>query len=670
MSVNIITEQRREYKRRYYSQHPGLRVEEEKRRTFKRKHEVPFIGCDGEGSGTDEHGRQLYMLFRMGEAELYTGKPLGTYEILDFICRQPSYGIYVGFAFAYDVTMILRDLPEERQRRLLQPKAFEPGKSRYTWWRDFDIDYLPKQFFKVRKVRVQTDEQGVERRYPIPGTGRTIFETFGFFQKSFLKVLEEFDVGTADERAFIAENKGGRGKDDWSVDDSVRHYCARECELLGNLMAKLREYCIAGEIVPRTWNGAGKLANALHSAHKTPRSKYLTTVPQEALDFASLAYYGGRFEITRTGKIAQKIYEYDIRSAYPAAMQYLPCLLHGTWEHKRKVSVQDELAVCKVRFWYDTDKPFPLAGFPVRSKNGHLFWPLVGSGWYWTPEINAARNLGHNVSLGEGWVYQKNCDCKPFGWVEPLYEYRRSIGSSGPGYPIKLGINSLYGKLAQRKGNGVYNNMIWAGLITAYTRAWLMEGIAQAPDAIVMLATDALYSLEPLELPCGPWLGQWEITEHKGLFIVQPGLYWDAERAKRKSRGLPGKFFEAPGLIEHFERTWSDFQAAENSGLEVDLPKVEVPVPGFIGMKLALARGKPLTAGCWVNASRNISFDYSNKRRSHTWEGEHIHTTPKFGYPGLVSLPHKDTPNELWEGQRLELEEQPDFVDLSAPFMQ
>ncbi len=50
------------------------------------------------------------------------------------------------------------------------------------------------------------------------------------------------------------------------------------------------------------------------------------------MDLANMAYYGGRFEITRTGLLDQPVYEYDIGSAYPDGMRYLPCLEHGRWE--------------------------------------------------------------------------------------------------------------------------------------------------------------------------------------------------------------------------------------------------------------------------------------------------------------------------------------------------
>jgi len=99
-------------------------------------------------------------------------------------------------------------------------------------------------------------------------------------------------------------------------------------------------------------------------------------------------------------------------------------------------------------------------------------------------------------------------DCRPFDWVRALYEERRRIGSNTRGYPLKLRLNSLYGKMAQRCGRGPYYDAVSAGLITAITRARLIEALAQDPQSVVMLATDALFSMQPLALDIGPDLGQ------------------------------------------------------------------------------------------------------------------------------------------------------------------
>ncbi|MBK8189077.1 MAG: hypothetical protein IPK79_01325 [Vampirovibrionales bacterium] len=658
---------------------------------YRERREKPFVGCDGEGAGVDDLGRQNYLLFRMGERELFRdGARLETEELLDFICDADANAIHVGFAFGYDVTMILRDLSPQQQKRLFEPKLFGPGHSPYVWFGNFDIDYLPRNYLKVRRVKRMIID-GREIRVPVKGSQRTIYETFGFFQKSFLKVIGEFDVGSIAERELIAANKARRG-DFVEMTEEERRYCALECRMLAELMEKLRDYCEAADIRPQSWSGAGKLASSMHSKHKTLiRSETDAIVPVGVRDLANLAYYGGRFEITQIGHIKQPVYEYDIRSAYPAAMLKLPCLEHGRWIETDGATLtklgDGEIYVAAVQFKSDNlkaDQWCKLGGFPVRSKPGHLYWPLEGGGVYWSPEIESARRMGFKVKCKAGWRFQKVCDCVPFAWVNEAYEYRRSIGSSGPGYPMKLGINSLYGKLAQRKGNGRYHNMIWAGLITAYTRALLNDGVMKAPEQIVMLATDALYSLTPLDLPIGERLGEWEHEELEDLFIVQPGLYWSASKRKKKSRGLSGKFFEdvnADGVsrTEEFENEWlryrdRSFAASGNGALfEPDtFPSHVVPVPGFIGLRLALARNRPELAGTWVNETREISFDYRNKRARHEWVHDKIRTSPKLGGRNVLSLPHREFlaagGAEPWERSRLMLEEQPDYVDLSAPY--
>jgi len=619
----------------------------------------------------------------MGERELYTGARLQTDELLDFICDHPKADILVGFAFGYDVTMILRDLPEAQKSRLFAPHEFGPGHSPFIWHGDFDIDYLPRQYLRVRRVRRIRDRvTGQVKRVGVPGSLRTIYETFGFFQKSFLKVCEEFECGTEAERKLIAESKARRGDDEWEISQAERDYCALECVMLAELMTKLREYCDTAGIMPRSWNGAGKLAKSLLKTHKAPRSAQVNEwVPREVRDLANMAYYGGRFEITRTGMICEPVEENDIGSAYPAAMTKLPCLEHGTWHlaEPGELRKTDELFVGVVTFSKTVEDyghgpgVGQLGALPVRSKEGHLYWPLRGGGVYWSPEIRSAERLGFNVRYKSGWVFKSGCDCHVFGWIEPLFDYRKSIGKSGPGYPIKLGLNSLYGAQAQRIGSGQYANMVYAGIITCGPRSQINDVIRQAPGRVVMIATDGVYTIgKPPKLDVGDRLGQWERKRLEGLMIVQPGLYWSPGNRVKKSRGLSGKFFEEAGRTEGFERAWADYIAAGNSGLDPDFPSVSVPVPGFIGLKLAHSRGKPDLAGTWVNETRSISFDYRNKRSGHVTHAGHIITGVRRGAPGLVSLPHRDFlaggGAEPWEAARLMLEEQPDYVDLGIPF--
>lgn len=646
----------------------------------------PFMGVDGEGGGTDRLGRQNYLLLRAGPQELCTGKRLKTGECLEFICSLPADPLLVGFSFGYDVTMILRDLPEERLDWVFVDKSItaeidnDPNRwfSRYTFWGDYAIDYVPKNYLRIARVEHgMYQAEGPNGRLMnlptervVPGSARTIYETFGFFQQSFLKAIQSFDVGKK-HWAMIDRNKENRGNFK-RMTKEIRKYNRIECELLAELMESFRKVCYDNGLRPKTWNGAGKISSFLHDKHGTTTAQQLgRLVPDGVLAMAAAAYYGGRFETMRAGEVKGPVYEADIGSAYPAGMPLLPCLQHGYWDEFRGTPPSKGLWLAEVKFTHPDAAP--ICGLPIRKSDGRLFWPREGRGVYWSPEIISAQRLGTRVKIGHGWRYMTACQCQVFDWVEPLYQQRRTLGKDLRGYPIKLGINSLYGKLAQRIGNPRWSNMVWAGLITAHTRAWLNDAAAQAPADIIMLATDAVFSTRRLLLPYGDGLGQWEVKEHPRLFIVQPGLYFGASRPK--TRGVPASLFVKH--VERFEadwRTWCEVFAFSQghsdqfAGYPAGPPIVVVPLDLFTGLRLAYARGKVETAGKWIVQDRKFSFDWTRKRAADfAWAGPYcVVTRPAAGGHDLVSVPHQA--NAAWfvlDEERMELDEQPDYIDLS-----
>ena len=620
-----------------------------------------FAGVDGEGAGTDELGRQHYLYLRAADRELHTGRALTTRECLGFIVSLDREPIHAGFSFGYDTTQILRDLPKATLDRLFMSREerMAQGHGSYVYHDRYAIDYLPRNYLRVARLDVETNRI-------IPHSSRTIYETFGFFQCSFAKALQQFKIGTDEERAIIDRNKSRRAAFD-GIGGEERRYCALECDLLARLMERFREVCHAAGIRPRTWNGAGKLAAALHTSHKTIRRGQLMLEPA-CMQTAAAAYYGGHFEITRTGRIEGPIYEYDINSAYPAAMLGLPCLTHGRWE-KIPGRPARGLWVGDVTFRHPADAN--LCGLPIRTKQGRLYWPRHGGGIYWSCEVEAAEELGTRCAIGECWHYHRACDCKLFAWVRDLYEYRKKIGKGAEGYPIKLGINSLYGQLARRAGGGgPWSNPLWAGLITATTRAALLRAAAHNPDAIVMLATDGIYSAAPLPLDVGGSLGQWEAAEHPGMFVVQPGLYWGPP--KPKTRGISPSFFREH--IPAFEQVWRDFMshpAGDYLTRFDDLPAHTVTVNNFTGIKLAWSRGKPETAGRWSQDERTISFDWSVKRELHSAiaDGGCVRHFPHAGSKSLRSVVY--SPAEATHSLARELgdltEGMPGFMSFSPP---
>jgi DNA polymerase type B, organellar and viral len=647
-----------------------------------KRDERPFIGCDGEGVGRDPH---RYALFRMGEFELgpFEGdRSLSSFELLDFITRYPEperNHVLVAFAFDYDCSMILRDLKTERngehmsemERLFALDQATRRGDGSYRkhWWTrvqfreqgaTFGVQYIPRKYLKVCRMS-WSDRERIYKT--VPGTTRTIYDTFGFFQSSFVKALKAFNVG-GDEVDAIERMKAKRENFD-AITGEVRTYCKRECELLSDLMGVFRKLCLDCDIRPNKWNGAGQLAAFLHNKHGTLKTAEVDALISKPLDLmARHAYYGGRFEVSAFGLFEQPIIESDLKSAYPAAMLKLPCLVHGKW---RKVSgvVLDTLLeendnaalfVCPVTFSHPMERHVrpKWCGLPIR-KDGTLSWPVLGKGTYWSVELRSAQKLGATIKCHEGFIFERRCDCQPFAWVEKYFNDRIDIVErlgKAAGIPIKLALNSLYGKLAQHK-EPKFRNPIWCGLITAITRAKLNDAIAAVgPENVLMVATDGIYTTKKIPgIVVGDGLGQWECETFPSLFVVKPGIYWGCndglplKDAKSKSRGVSASHLNPyrsefmAACEQHLRRFTVPRHVDPFNPSHVTTPHVPVPVTTFISLRLGFRRNDIASACRWEHHELNISFDYTDKRDGFglSRDRQSFQTIPKPGTHAFVS---------------------------------
>ena len=667
----------------------------------------PFVGCDGEGA-KDENGRSRYVLFRMGDRELCRdGERLKTPELLQFIIDHPDpHAILVGFFFEYDISNILFDVPSVRDaKRPLDPSPIEkilqvdlkaaagdPNPYQFGGWTRlkfdgfplFGVKYLPRNQIEVCRLEWALKKVKGRERWgwrAVPASIRRIYDTQGFFQSSFLKALELWDIGK-EHHAKIAAMKADRSTFA-GLTQEVRDYCRIECNLLAEMMEAFRAQCIATGMVPKTWNGAGKIASALLKMHGAMTYKRLLEItPPAVLDLAHAAYYGGRFETPWIGRLPET-WEHDIGSAYPAAMPKLPCLEHGRWIEVSAAELAqlplDTLFVARLRFWHPP-KQF-LCGLPHRSKQGRLSWPREGNGVYWSPEIHSAERLGAVVTYKGGWRFESGgCACEVNGFIGRLYELRRQIGKSVRGVPIKLGLNSLYGKKAQRIGKPTYANPIDAGLITAITRAKINDAIVAAgdPRRVTMIATDAVYTRDgPIAgLDLGEGLGQWEVKRFPaGMFVVRPGLYWPlggpealAGNRKLKTRGLSPKFFEP--LIPAFEAAWERW--LDNGANPFHVPVVPVPIETFVGVRLALRLKDPSLACQWVKRDVQCKFNWTDKRKGTQQLGDALILGSLPGSPDAHSHHYNAdavlSSSTVFDEDRMIFEAMPDYLDFTAPY--
>jgi len=578
------------------------------------------------------------------------------WECLAFLADQTKADrIYVAFAFDYDVTMMLRQVGQRIWNKLLNRSGRERivnGKPTGQYWPvevgEFEIDYMPHKEFKVRRKG--------SKYYTV------IHDTFTFFQSSFVVALKKWFPEEEWAKAIdkIAEGKEMR-HDFGAVTEYEREYNKLEIVMLQRLLNRFRDMCYGLDIRPRKWQGPGHLVNAVFAREGVPRKDGLS-IPSEVWSAANLGYVAGRFEAGTYGEVEEKVYQYDINSAYASYYKKLPCLLHGEWQEisRLPISGTQENPTYLVEVSFRHPEGYRWNTLPVRSNKGSILFPREGRGWYWSTEIEVARKWGVEMEMHKGFLFVEKCGCQPFDWVYELYDERDRRGkTSGYGKVLKIVLATIYGKLAQSIGNPVYANPIWAGLITSNCRARLIDATlsVRLGEGVHMLATDGLFTSDPIPgLPIGRSLGEWELTEHQdGMFIVQSGVYFAGEE-KPKTRGVPmSKIIK---YEMHFRYTWHLW--CINGG---DIAVVSIPLRIFIGIRVARAWRKPGLAGQWLEREKRVRFDWTTKRERPRQAGKRVVTMPVSGGAELVSVGPRRGVGGVYDGLDAALEDAPDWAD-------
>lgn len=533
-----------------------------------------FVAWDGEG--VTRRGRHEYVLLANSEGA-YDHSPRGitTADALGLLARgiaAAPHAIHVGFAISYDANMMFRDLPRLNLARLWTLERTE--------WKGFRIDWRPRKY-----LRVFQDVHG-ER------IGGTVWDVWPFFQSSFVGALEKYNVGTPTEWKELRAMKARRSSFTARDVKAILSYNRDELRLLVALMETLHASLRAANLSIKRWDGPGAIAAALLARNDYKTRVYMngTRPPNEPLlDAFQYAYYGGRIEALRYGHMQGPVHHYDVNSAYPAAMRSLPCRGKrcGSWERYDglRMGALDDFSVHHVRWSFAPRVAYP---FPWRSSKGGVFFPPAGEGWVWSPELREAYHImgeGDRIERVESWVWESTCRHKSglCDWMDATYRERLAAKARGDGaeHALKLGINSCYGKLAQRVGAQwderestwrlpPYHDLAGAGWITSTVRAQLYRAAMQRPRDIIMLATDGIYSTRALKLPVSAdadkTLGEWSYAKHTGCTVVQSGVYFldDGDEVSLYSRGFDADSVDRAAILRAWHRGAASVTATQS----------------------------------------------------------------------------------------------------------
>jgi hypothetical protein len=288
-------------------------------------------------------------------------------------------------------------------------------------------------------------------------------------------------------------------------------------------------------------------------------------------EFERLAYYGGRCELFKRGRI--KTWSYDVNSMYISVMQreVMPDPISATWFNGSNLSTNDiygNLGIWHCRVKAPDNLYLPV--LPVRI-DGKLKFPLGEFSGVWCniELIEAILNGYEIVEIYKAVVYTRQKDYfrsfADFIWRK-RNDYKEA-GNKGMEMMIKKLGNSLHGKLAQRNrqryfgkvedyGSQIddgtrifdYKGKLWmehlgdyepaifqfpclSAFVTAYARLKLYRAMVVNQDILIYCDTDSMKLSARGSVIVNDQLGGWS-RDQAGVMVeyYRPKLYGNVHK--------------------------------------------------------------------------------------------------------------------------------------------
>lgn len=265
-----------------------------------------------------------------------------------------------------------------------------------------------------------------------------------------LAVASEFGGIAKLETGFVCicgEECGGYCRISRKMDSTERRrledYLVGDLKATAAVIQAIQDFADENDIVLKATVGASAWATL--KAMGCPAAKWRTVRDYQ---FARRGYYGGRTEIYQT-RVVDFLYNYDINSAYPAALRDYAVPTGGYrrfTDSKSLLELSNGIFACTVLV-----PEMHVPPFPNRGVDRLLFVTGKQSGVWTGVEIQAAIAVGCRVlDVTEGIVWERSEKvAAPF--MEKFWGLRSKYGKKSPqGAWLKWFVNSLTGKLAMR----------------------------------------------------------------------------------------------------------------------------------------------------------------------------------------------------------------------------
>lgn len=442
------------------------------------------------------------------------------------------------------------------------------------------VSYLPKKHLCLEPIKYRTD--GVKWGKVDCWDIRS-FCGGGSLNRNARKLLEEEKIDfTKDEMALIGSlsEEGCR----FSVENhqKITEYAEKDsnltCRIAWNVVQSFESN---GVRMARPYSPASVAERACLDSCSIPTMNDMIRLHEDSAQFAWTAYQGGWFESVGSGYWGFDqggVRAFDITSAYPHVMWWLPDMTFGEWIGTPYGETEEEAWEYLNNNWkhyslsyFEAEVIFPegLNIYPAAKKSevaGCLMNPRVVFGFFTGDEIKEFESWGAEVEI-ERWSAfipdDQNEEAEdvedgvryPFRpFIKTFYGGKlaqdRLKEANDPAYDeekrsiYKLMINSLYGKTVQAiekegmRSTGQLWNPFYASVITAGCRTRMGEIIRlNGHDNVLAVNTDGvIFKDSPdLVIPPNPMpvhfddelvnLGDWDDDGKGALLLMMSGVY-------------------------------------------------------------------------------------------------------------------------------------------------
>jgi hypothetical protein len=467
-------------------------------------------------------------------------------EIASFLTqRRFNRSLNFFWNIDYDFFAIIKWLPEELLEILYENKGLI--------YENYFIRWIPKKFFSITKINGKHTSK--------------FFDLWQFYRLSLNEASKKY-IGDQKEEIDVQNIELYLQKPELRL--KLIKYCVKDAFLTAKL----------GEILQNKLHSLGIDFSKPYSCGYISARYFFSNrmtfgfKKTEWQLYALMSYYGGRFEVLRRGYF-QKVYQFDINSAYPYYISQLTDPINGaTWIKTRDIDYNADYGFARIAIHsYEDELISPL---PWRTKERMVIFPNFENSneieyFVSYPELQIAEEMGLQFDILDSWVCYSNGELL-FPNIAELYEERKRAKKQGDKVlelVLKIIMNSLYGKFAEKQFTTratlkytpdskevIINNQkfyvkeqnrpgllfcpVLACYITAQTRAQLLKSCKHHFNDIIAFATDSILTTKRF-IEENDKLGGWKMEMEGEAIILMSGIYTirNDHESKSRFRGFP-----------------------------------------------------------------------------------------------------------------------------------